>query len=165
MSDYSEFFLNCNSNVVELELVEISHPNFTQDYRLVRNAIAGVTVTLEDLTQKAFEYYPLEIVRANSSDDLDQVFKVQLGDVGEVVPNELKAVFVADGFGTRPQFIYRTYRSDDLTKPLYGPLYFEITNLSTKQGCAFEAAAPRKNSSVTGEIYTVERFPMLAGFF
>lgn len=165
MSDYSEFFLNSNSNIVELELIEISHPNFTKIYRIVRNAVAGVTVTLEDASQAEFEYYPLQITPAGAGDDLDQVLKVQLGDLGEILPTELKAVFAADGFGTRPQLIYRTYRSDDLTKPLYGPLYFEIDSLTfKKEGAAFEAKAPRLNSSSTGELYTTTRFPMLRGF-
>jgi hypothetical protein len=38
MSDkYYEYFLNSKSNVVYYDLIEISHPNFSQTYRKVRN--------------------------------------------------------------------------------------------------------------------------------
>jgi hypothetical protein len=165
MSDYSEFFLNGNSYVAELELIEISHPNLTQTYYLVRNAMNGITVTLENDREQAFEYYPLQITPIGDADDLDQSLQIQLGDLGELLPQELDAIYAADGFSTRPQVIYRTYRSDDLTLPLYGPITLEITNLTfKKEGAAFEARAPRKNSSATGEIYTTVRFPMLRGF-
>lgn len=46
MSTYVEYFLNSNSNIVELELITITHPNFIQDYNLVRNAYEGVIVIL-----------------------------------------------------------------------------------------------------------------------
>jgi len=165
MSDYSEFFLNTGSNVAELELLEISHPNFTQTYYIVRNAVNGVTVTLEDSSSREFSYYPLRVTPMSAGDDLDQVLKIQLGDLGEVLPQELDAVFAADGFATKPTLKYRTYRSDDLSAPLYGPITLEITNLAfNRDGVAFEAHAPRLNSTATGEVYTTNRFPMLRAF-
>jgi hypothetical protein len=165
MRDYSEYFLNSGSHVVELELLEISHPNFSQIYYLVRNAMNGITVTLEYGQSQAFEYYPLQISPLGSGDDLDQAIQIQLGDLGEILPQELDAVFQGDGFATRPQVIYRTYRSDDLTAPLYGPITLEVTDLTfKKEGAAFEARARRKNMNATGEVYTTSRFPMLRGF-
>lgn len=165
MSEYSEFFLNSGSNVVELELLEISHPNFTKTYYIVRNAVAGVTVTLETAASQAFEYYPLQITPIGSGNDLDQVLRIQLGDLGGILPQELDAVSAGGGFATKPTLIYRTYRSDDLTAPLYGPITLEISALTFKrEGAAFEAHAPRLNSTATGEVYNTSRFPMLRGF-
>jgi hypothetical protein len=167
MSEYSEFFLNTDSNIVELELIEISHPNFTQTYYLVRNAINGVTVTLEDDTEQEFDYYPLVITPEGSGDNLDQVLNLRFGDLGEILPTELNSIYDSEGAGfeTKPTLKYRTYRSDDLTAPLHGPLIFEISSISfNKQGATFEATAPRLNSTSTGEVYTTNRFPMLRGF-
>lgn len=165
MSDYSEFFLNSGSEVVHLELLEISHPNFSQVYRIVRNAMDGVTVTHEDASSNDYIYYPCKITPVSASDDMDQVLQVQLGDLGELLPNELDLVAAANGFDTKPLMIYRVYRSDDLSAPLYGPLKFEIINLPfKKQGVAFEARAPRLNQTATGEVYAFDRFPMLRGF-
>jgi len=165
MSEYSEFFLNAGSNVAELELLEISHPNFTQTYYIVRNAVNGVTVTLEDDSTQEFEYYPLQITPVGSGDDLDQVLQIQLGDLGGILPQELDAVSVAGTFGTKPVLKYRTYRSDDLSAPLYGPITLEISALTfKKEGAAFEAHAPRLNNTATGELYVTSRFPTLRGF-
>lgn len=165
MSIYSEFFLNSTGDIVQLELIEVSHPNFTQTYRIVRNAVAGVTVTLEDSSVQTFDYYPLQIKQSPVTDDLDQKVSITLGDLGQVLPQELDAVNSAGGFTIKPTLKYRTYRSDDLSVPLYGPLVFELENLSfNDEGVSFDAVAPRLNQLSTGEIYTFERFPMLKGF-
>lgn len=47
MTDYSEFFLASPPSVVKLDCLEIAHTNFSQAYRIVRNAPDGVTVTHE----------------------------------------------------------------------------------------------------------------------
>ena len=75
MTTYAEFFLKSKSSVVQLETLEISHPNFTKIYRIVRNAVQGVTVTLENGSSATFDYYPLAIENAGVRDDLDQALK------------------------------------------------------------------------------------------
>lgn len=165
MSVYTEFFLKSRSNVVQLELLEISHPDFTQVYRIVRNAAAGVTVTLETAVVAEFDYYPCRITSLGNRDDLDQAFRIDLGDLGEVLPLELDAVAEADGFATKPEVLYRTYRSDDLTQPLFGPLELEVQTFAFKaEGASFVARAPQLNEDTTGELYKLDRFPMLRGF-
>lgn len=165
-SNYSTYFLNSKSSIVQLELLEVSHPNFTQTYRLVRNAINGVTVTLEDASVRTFNYYPLRIESLGTRDNLDFGIKIDFGDLGEVLPLELDAVAGAtNGYQTKPKVRYWTYRSDDLAKPLYGPLVLEVTNFSfNREGASFEAKAPSLNLNRTGEIYKIDRFPMLRGF-
>lgn len=164
MSDYSEFFLDSASNIARLELLEISHPNFTQTYYIVRNATTGLTVALEDLSSVDFVYYPLQITRIGARENLDFGLRVDLGDLGEILPNELDAVASAGGFETKPVVKYRTYRGDDLTAPLEGPFVLEVVSFSfTRQGSSFEAKAPSLNVSETGELYTIDRFPMLRG--
>lgn len=165
MTTYSEFFLNSRSSVVQLELLEIQHPNFTKVYRVVRNAVKGVTVTLETSASAFFEYYPLRIENNGSRDDLDQSFTITLGDLGEVLPVELDSVASAQGFGVKPVVIYRTYRSDDLTRPLFGPVLLEVESFAfNRDGSTFTAKAPALNINKTGELYKLERFPMLRGF-
>lgn len=165
MSTYSEFFLNSRSSVVQLELIEISHSKFTKTYRVVRNAMNGVTVTLETNVQATFDYYPLRIENNGARDDLDQSFNITLGDLGEVLPVELDRVSSMDGFGEKPKVVYRTYRSDDLTRPLFGPVLLEVESFAfNREGSTFTAKAPSLNNNKTGELYLLERFPMLRGF-
>lgn len=165
MSQYTEFFLNCPASIVQLELLEISHPNFTQTYYVVRNALAGVTVTHEDSTSHDYVYYPMEIKPNGLTDNLDQKLTITFGDLGEVLPAELDAVNSAGGFTIKPTLKYRTYRSDALSVPLFGPLVLELSNLSfTDKGLSFDAEAPKLNNLTTGELYTIDRFPMLRAF-
>lgn len=165
MSAYSEFFLNSRSSVVQLELLEITHSKFTKAYRVVRNAVNGITVTLETGTQATFDYYPLRIENNGTKDDLDQSFNITLGDLGEVLPKELDSVASQNGFGEKPRAVYRTYRSDDLTRPLFGPIVLEVESFAfNREGSSFTAKAPSLNINKTGELYLLERFPMLRGF-
>lgn len=165
MPTYAEFFLKSKSSVVQLETLEISHPNFTKIYRIVRNAVQGTTVTLENGLSAKFDYYPLAIENAGVRDDLDQAITINLGDLGEVLPKELDEISSNDGFAIKPTVIYRTYRSDDLTRPLFGPVLLEVTSFAfNRDGSTFEAKAPSLNVNKTGERYKLDRFPMLRGF-
>lgn len=165
MSAYQTFFLNTASSVIQYELIDITHPQLSVPYYIVRNNSSGLTVTLEDSTVRTYIYHPLQITPTGAEDDLEQKLKVQLGDLGLIIPNEIDNIAAGQGFATKPQLVYRTYRSDDLSAPMYGPVYFEINSLSfTKAGATFEARAPRLNLNQTGEIYRYDRFPMLRAF-
>lgn len=165
MSAYSEYFLNSQSGVVQLETIAITHSAFSQTYYLVRNAVNGMTAHLETGIAHDFVYYPLQIQSAGVRDDLDQMITIQLGDLGDTLPMELDRVANANKFYEKPQLKYRVYRSDDLTTPLFGPIILEVQDLSfTKEGCAFTAKAPSLNINRTGSVYALDRFPMLLGF-
>lgn len=165
MSQYSEFFFNSSSSVRQLETLQIFHPSFSKTYWIVRNNVNGLIAKIEDGTTQTFEYYPLSIKPTGSQDDLDQTMQIQLGDLGEVVPAEIDLCFAAGTMLTKPILTYRVYRSDDLTAPMDGPFIYEITTIAQKRSqAAFTATAPKLNTSRTGEIYSIDRFPMLAGF-
>lgn len=162
---YAEFFLAGPSAAAELDLIEITHPEFSQAYYIVRNAVGGVTVTLEDgTTQRAYLYYPLGVKPMGFRDNLDQGFQITVGDTGDTLPEELNRVYNADAMDVYPTFVYRAYRSDDLTVPLYGPVTLRIEKVTqTEEGASFDAIAPSVNNGRTGEVYRLDRFPMLRG--
>lgn len=165
MSELSEYFLNSRADVVQLDLIEISHPSFSQTYRIVRNATAGITVTLETAAVVAFQYVPMKVTRNSAEGDLDFSIKIDLGDLGEIIPTETDAIALDDAFTTKPTVKYRTYRSDDLTAPLDGPIELVVDEFAFNwSGCSFTARAPSLNLIATGETYDSERFPMMRGF-
>ena len=166
MSDpYYDFFLNSKSNVVQYQTIELYHPDWSQTYYIVRNNTAGLTATLEDSSEVTFQYYPMKITENETQQDLDFSIKVQFGDLGTVLPLELDAVGLADNFQTKPTLKYRTYRSDMLTSPMFGPIILEIVSFTfDRESATFDARAPQLNLHKTGEKYTVSRFPMLRGF-
>lgn len=166
MSRYSEFFLNSRSSVVQLELVEVDHPDFSQPHRFVRNHADGVTVDLSPSELGVFfQFYPAKLSSVGAKDDLDAAVRVELGDLGEVIPSELDLVDEAGGWLIKPTVRYWVFRSDDLTQPIFGPLHLEVTTFNLNQdGASFEAGAPKLNIVRTGERYKLDRFPMLRGF-
>ena len=169
---YVGFFLNSASSVVHLETIEISHPAFKngnndagQTYSIVRNAIYGLTATLETGLAREFLYYPLALTPAGASDDMDQKIKVSLGDLGELISTERDNVVTAGTTTTKPTMTYRVYRSDDLSQPIDGPFVYEIPSITRKRDAAsFEAGSPKLNTNQTGQIYNMTIFPMLRGF-
>lgn len=164
MSDRSEFYLSGARSVARIELMEVTHPNFTKDYYLCRNVVEGVNVVLEDARRVYFGFYPIQIAPTTVSDDLDRGFTLTIGDTGDTLPTEIEAVYNADGFRVRPKFVYREYRSDNLTVPLAGPLNLEIADVTEGiEGFTFVASSPGANYSKTGELYRIDRFIMLRG--
>lgn len=162
---YIEFFLKAPSRVVRLECLEFSHSNFSRTYYIVRNATDGITVTYEDGQSHFHEYYPLKIQFLGVHTDLESGIHVDLGDLGELIPREIMAVMAAGGMLTKPQVIYRAFRSDILTAPMGGPLRLEIKTVSrNREGCSFDAAAVSLNLNTTGEVFDMTRFYSLRGF-
>jgi hypothetical protein len=165
MATYSEFFLKSSGSIVQLECLEISHLSFTKTYRVVRNNTKGVTVRYEDGIDYLHDYYPLAIRSLGSRGDLDAGLQITMGDLGDVIPTEMDEVSTAITFGVKPVVKYRTFRSDDLLTVMFGPLILEVKTFSfNREGSTFEARAPQLNINKTGEVYKLDRFPMLRGF-
>lgn len=165
MPDYTEFFLNRAGSVIMLECLEFSHPSFSKTYYAVRNAPDGVTVTHEDGSSHLYEYVPLKIDRGNTTDDLDQKINIMLADLGRILPPEVDAVLSGPDAHIAPKLKYRAYRHDDLSQPLISLQVLDVTGLSrdTDGLTSFEAKAPELNNSRTGNIYSLDRFPLLRG--
>lgn len=166
MADYEAFFLASRSDVVQLELIEITHPSFSQAYRFVRNHADGVTVRLSDDEPAVyFQYYPAKVSVRGSRDDLDSQITIELGDLGEIIPAEIELVAATGGFGIKPELRYWAFRSDDLTSPLFGPLLLETAAInSVEGGSSMDCRAPSTNLTRTGERYKLDRFTTLQGF-
>lgn len=164
MTTFRQFWLDHQSKIVPLDLIEISHPNFTKTYRIVRNKIGGGDFTIDGAPQ-TFEYYPLRITPKSTRANLDYGEQIDLGDVGQIVPVEVDAIAAADGWGTKIKVRRWIFRSDDLTTPIWGPYTMETRSLPMKPGVtSFVASAPSLNMNRTGELYLPGRFPMLEGF-
>lgn len=167
MSAYAEFFLGSRSNIFQIELFELSHPDFTQTYRVARNPPDQDAVTV-DLSPSEldieFIYYPAKVKQKGSRGDLDFGIEVNLGDVGEIIPSEIDAVAEAGGFLTKPALRYWAFRSDDLAEPIFGPITLEVPQFAINAtGASFEARAPQLNANKTGERISLDRFPMQRG--
>ncbi len=162
--EYVQFFLQAQASVVRIECLELYHPSFSQHYYVVRNATQGITVRHEDGIDYEYMYYPLRIKMVGLSSNLDFGIDVDLGDLGDLVPNELSRI-TGDAIRIKPTVIYRSYRSDALDKILEGPFSLEAKQISyNRDGCSFKARPKTLNNYSTGEIYDLTRFYPLRGF-
>lgn len=159
-----DYFLNSKSSVGQLDTIQVSHPLFSQTYFLVRNHLKGFSGKLENGGTVFFQYVPMQISLGAVKDNLDQTIDITLGDLGDTITQELKKLRKVKTKLEKPKFIYRTYRSDDFSRPLYGPINLTIADFQLlSSGCSFQAKADSLNVVKTGEIYDLERFPMLRG--
>lgn len=157
-SEYAEFFLSSASNVVMIETMIFDHSTFSPIY-VVRNVQAGI-----DIDGNTYEYYPLQISNATTSDDMDYSMQVTFGDLGTLLPSLIDLIAVAGKFHEKPTAIYNVYRSDTMDL-IFGNVVMEVTGItSDSNGSVLECAAPQITKNKVGEYYTIERFPMLAGF-
>ncbi len=162
MSAYSEFFLNTRSDVREIEVIEIVHPDISH-YRLCRNPMNGVSETVTHAGGPfVYQYCPMLIRALGSQTDLDQEMEITLGDVGLIVADEIANVEQGNSFLTKPVINYRSYRSDDLTAEILGPVSLTVDSISfNKQGAVLRARATQFNQSRTGQTYIIQSYPML----
>lgn len=163
-----DFFFNTTRAVSMIEGLEISHPSFSRSRFIVRNPNPWMRVqalghgggVVQD-----YEYLPLRLRPMESRGDLDYGIGVDLGDLGEIIPDELRRVKEAGTQHIKPTAIYRAWRSDKLNAPTMGPIKLQVDQVTrTREGATFDAIAPYLNLTRTGETYTLERFPMLRGF-
>lgn len=163
--NYVSFFLNCPAAIAKIECLEISHPSFSQVYRVVRNVTQGIRVRHEDSEWHDYIYYPLRIKMQTMSADLDFGVNVDLGDLGTLVPMEMQRVRDAGTIKTKASVVYRIYRSDVLDTIMEGPYRLEAKIISyTREGASFEATAAAMNINMTGIPYDLLTFYPLRGF-
>lgn len=162
--EYIEFFLNSSATLVQYETLQIFHNAFSKQYFLVRNNSQGITARLETGFLINFEYYPLRITFKETLDNLDYGITIILGELGELLPTEINNVLNSSEYSNaKPILRYRSYRSDNLELPMFGPIELEIEAMNfTKESTTIEAVARRFNQIGTGLRYTIEDFPTLA---
>ena len=160
-----QFLLNRRGSVGVYETLSLSHPNFSRTFHLLHRWRKAPPLTLEDGQTTDFMFVPMRLVPMGASGDLDYGVQVTLGDLGQIIPDEIDRVKALGGMATRPQVVFRTWRTDDTLAPLSVIGSLEAVEISrNEQGASFQAVAPRLNLVRTGETYNVERFDMLRGF-
>lgn len=177
-----DYFLNSQSDDVLVETLEFKFykPNGVeiQSNRLivVANINSRVTARREDGSSMICDYYPVRIERGGmSTDSIDQSFQITIAGL-EVVHANLSNVYFghynsgANRFnGKKPNVTYRAYsyqapHTGALTNMVVGPITLDVDNIMfDEKGCTVNASTGALNSHKTGEVYDLQRFPMLRG--
>ncbi|MBB5411910.1 hypothetical protein HDG34_005876 [Paraburkholderia sp. HC6.4b] len=154
------------AGIIELETFQVSHPNFSRSYYIVRNLPDGFTGQLEDGSLVEFQYVPVSFERAAANGDLDYEIRITFQDLNEIIAPEVARIPVDSK--VIPTCIVRSfiYRRDGTISPVAdGPFVLGINSIAyTPEGCAFTASSQPLNVSATGEVYAIVDIPMLKGF-
>lgn len=158
-----QFMVSEAPAAVLLETLEVSHSSWSASYYLVRNDVKGRTLVTESGSRN-FIFVPFSVTQSGDEGDLQKTLTVDIGDLGEIIPEELVRMETDDSLAISPSLIYRGFSS--LTgEQVYGPLKLEVTGaVFIKTGVRFRAEAKSANSSRTGEPFTVERHPTIRSF-
>lgn len=161
-----DFFLGASSRIAELQTLEIRQPSFSKVWRLQSHYREGFWARIESGEQVFFEYAPMAMRALEDRGNLDFGISVTLGDLGEILPDEIQRASAAGTLrSSPPEAIFRSFRSDNLEKPMYGPIRLRAQTITRSQsGAQFDATAPQVNVSKTGMLYRTDLFPMLRGF-
>ncbi len=164
-ADY-DYFLQGDPEEVRLQLIEVTHPSWKNDYRYVQNCVDGVTVTHEDGNQADYTYSPITIKKGKSDDDLDQSITIGVADLGELLPLDIDRLRAdATNANVKPTLNYREYLMSDLSKPIVSVIGLEVSDWQpNKEGSVFVCKAKEMNLTKTGIAYTLDKFPLLRGF-
>jgi len=162
----ADFYFAAPASTTGIETLEISQVSFSQVWYLQFSYRLGMWARLENGEQAFFQCVPMRLRKLEETGNLDFGLTVTLGDLGEILPDEIQRAREAGTLRThRPRVVYRVYRSDDLEAPMVGPIVLQAREIArTNEGAQFNAKAPELNVSKTGELYTTDRFPMLLGF-
>mgnify|MGYP003601396002 CR=1 FL=1 len=165
MNDYIDFFLNTEHSVIALECVEIMHPSFEKSFCWVQNYASALNLTHEDGTIAQYSYMPMKIEKKNVSNDLDQTMQISIADIDDAFLKAMLDVRSSQFATIRPQLKFRIYRDDNFLAPIVVLQTLEVMTFSknSNKQVSFEAKAPELNSVRTGDVYSLERFPMLRG--
>jgi hypothetical protein len=160
------YFFGAPARTAELKTLTISQPDFTQVWRLQSHYREGFWARLETGEQVFFQYVPMLLKPLADRGTLDFGMTVTLGDLGEILPSEIQRAREAGTLRTSPPRVeYRSYRSDNIERPMFGPITLQAPTITrTVSGAQFDATPPPVNVNKTGMLFRPDLYPMLRGF-
>ena len=161
--DLLDFFFNSDSDTFLYETLELTDdPTVQGDQLFVRNSITGITATTE-FAEQEFTYLPMRFTVASIANNLDFGINIEMGVSDAFAVSTYVKSWVQSG--ADKYVTWRTYRNDDLTTMVQGPISLSIKNVTVKDNMMQVTARSKDlNRNRTGEIYTFERFSGLKGF-
>lgn len=161
-----DYFFAAPRGAAQLQTVVISQPDFSQVWSLQSCYRDGFWARLETGEQMFFQYVPMLLKPLEDRGTLDFGMSITVGDLGEILPDEIQRARAAGTLRTSPPtVVYRSYRSDNLDRPMLGPITLRAQPITrSREGAQFDATAPQVNISKSGMLYRPDLFQTLWGF-
>lgn len=168
MSVWEDYLIQVPTSKREFRTIEIFHPDFDAPLRFVQDFVDQDLLLEADAPRNAgevvtFTALSMKIKEPGETPNSSPLLTVNLGAVGNEVQDQIDKITDAGLFETI-EIIYRRYYEDDATGPV---LIFNLSaatlNFESYSGVGFTATDIDFASRPAGEVYTIERFPGLAG--
>lgn len=165
---YDRFLASTPAGKREYRTIEIYHPDFSNLLRFVKDfedqtLILEATAPRNPSSAVLFTAIAMEVGEPSENRDGDPILTINLGAVANEVNDELD-LMTDTGRLTPISVIYRKFYEGDLTGPV---LVLNLTASNIKfdgfTAVAFVAEDTDFINKRSGELYTIERFPMLSG--
>lgn len=163
MTEFEQYERLLNSqpeNETYFETIIISHSKISKTHYLVFDSapLAAKLITGEEVT-----FLPANIsaTNAQNSNDLDQQASFTIGDENNELDDELDRIPLGD----KEDIIvgYGVYVSTGLDAPAEF-IEYTVKAIPQKLGTfTLQCGAPNLNQNETGEVFSLDRFPMLRG--
>lgn len=165
---YKKFLAAAPAAQREYRTIELYHQDMATPRRYLIDYVDNSFTLESDAPRNAsqsvlFTAISMKIVEPNENKDGESVLTVNLGAVGNEVQGALDEI-TESGRLSPIECIYRKYYSGDLSSPVL------VLNLSVSKfkfeaykAVSFIAEDIDLSNKPSGEIYTLERFPMLKG--
>jgi len=166
--EYKKFVSSMPQAQREFRTIEIFHPDFADLLRFVQDFTGG-NFTLESTAPRNpgasvfFDAIAANMIEPGENGGIESALTVNLGAVANEVNDQIDLI-TPDGALIPIEVIYRKYYSGDLSTPVL------VLNLSASQinfegytSVGFIAEDSNITTKRAGELYTLERFPTLAG--
>lgn len=164
MSDLANFLLGGEVSECRVDLITLTHPNFSQDYILQNAIVSGDNFTVPNHGQIDVDYFPFRVRELTANNVLTRGIDIEIGDISEIITREIKNLDMFDGYLEQPSVTWHQYRSGDLTKPLFSTEAFSLIRTSRqRRSTSIEARSGEINASRSGERYLLTRFRMQIG--
>ena len=162
MANQNSFFLTDTSAVRKVDTIELNHPDWVAPFYFQSEWInEEMVATNEDGITVTYQYQLFEVDRSNVVADLDQGVSITFADYID----ELKTAINSADHMQAVTLKYRMFRDDDLTSPLDFIQTLQILKVNNDANgtVTFEASAEQLNSVKTGDVYTLNNYPLLKG--
>lgn len=165
---YRRFLASAPVAQREFRTLELYHPSFDSVLRFVQDT-EDQTLTLESVAPRnpseavLFSSISMLIEEPQETQEADPVLTVNLGGVGAEVRDQIRLI-TGEAALIPIDCIYRKYYSGDLLAPVV-VLSLSVSTIRFEgyTRVAFTAEDIDFANKISGETYTIERFPMLAG--
>jgi len=168
--ELKEIYASAPVSSTEMEVVSLSAPWFSQTYWLQNVDTDPIDVVLETGETVTVNYAPMGLGQTSSNADLNYERSIVIEEVNDIIAEE-QSRFDPDIYDPKDAKVssrgYIYYRNGDVSSiqtSVTTVTVRDVTRDASTGAVNISASSTPANETSTGEVATISRVPMLAGF-